>query len=248
MRRLLTAALILCGGTLAHAQGRVADSTDAGAPGRIYLSWGAGYGLPGAAASLARACGDTTRTDTLYLSFDPGRACSTYVGMTATVWFRSLDGDSLGPIWRSPGGMSLPLGMKVEFPRDSTSAHPFPWAGYGIGFPGYARPGSNAGRLRLVWAVGPLDGARVEPGRLYGLARILLRRPAAGTPGCTQPVCVEWSEGTMAYRTSEEPVVSAGARFVGINAAGGEFSCSTAPPSVAPTTRPGKAKKASTGR
>ena len=234
MRWLLTSLLICCGASMARAD-----------DGRIYLSWGAGYGLPGSAASLARECGDTTRVDTLYLSFDPGQPCSTFTGMTATVWFRPLDGDSLGPLWQSPGGIALPPGMKVEFARDSTSAHPFPWAGYGIGFPGYARQSSHLARIRLIWAVGPHDGARVQPGRLYGLARILLRRPAAGAPGCDQPVCVEWNEGTMAYHPTLEPVVSAGMRFVGINAAGGEFSCSTAPP---PKAGSAKTRKASTGR
>lgn len=241
LRTLLFSALLLCCGAT------IARSDDA----RIYLSWGAGHGLPGAAGSLTRTGGDTTRVDTLYLSFSPGRACSTFVGMTATLWLRAMDGDSLGPLWQSAGGMTLPRGMSVEFPRDSASAHPFPWAGFGIGHSGYGRSGSNAGRLRLMWAVGPQDGARVEPGRLYGLARILLRRPAAGAPGSAQPVCVEWSEGSMAYRPGDEPGVSAGVRYVGINAAGGEFSCSTETsptPPAPPAPRAGKARKAPSGR
>ena len=244
MRFLLATVLILGGATLARAQG----DAEAEPPGRIYLSWGAGYGLPGADSSFTRTCGDTSRVDTLYLSFDPGRACSTFVGMTATLWFRSLDGDSLGPLWESPGGTNLPAGISVEFPRDSTSAHPFPWSGFGIGHHGFAKASKTAGRIRLVWAVGPGNGARVQPGRLYGLARLLLRRPPAGASGCGRPVCVEWNEGSMAYRPGDEPGVSTGSRFVGINAAGGRLGCNSAPEPAASPRKPGKARKASTGR
>ncbi len=231
MRSLIASLLILGGGaTLARA-----DEP------RIYLSWGAANGLPGAASSLTRTCGDTTHVDTLYLSFDPGRSCSTFVGMTATLWFRALDGDSLGPLWRSPEVTELPDGMSVEFARDTASAYPFPWASTGTGFSGYVKPINTAGRLRILWAVIPQAGARVEAGKVYGLARLLLRRPAAGAPGCAQPVCVEWTEGTMAYRPGDEPGVSQGVRFVGINAAGGEYGCSAAPRPASPG--PGKSRK-----
>lgn len=238
MRTLLTTLLLLCGASFARADDP-----------RIYLSWGAANGLPGASGSLTRTCGDTTRVDTLYLSFDPGRACSTFVGMTATVWFRALDGDSLGPLWQSAGGRTLPYGMTVEFSRVAASGYPFPWSAFGIGHPAYGKPGSNASRLRLIWAVMPENGSIVEAGKLYGLARVLMRRPAAGSPGCEQPVCVEWTEATMAYRPGDEPSVSTGVRFVGINAAGGEHSCSVAPSPVAPgAAKSGKSRKSSTRR
>jgi len=195
---------------------------------RVFLSWGAPHGRPGATGSLLQTCGDTTLVDTLHLTFDPGRSCSTFVGMTATLWFTALDGDSLGPLWQTRGGTSLPPGMTLEFASDSTNGDPFPWTGQAIGTGGYVKMVPKSTRLRLIYAVPPAGGARVEGGRHYALARLLVRRPAAGAPGCDQPVCVGWVEGTMAYRPGDEPVVSSGARFVGINAEGGEHSCGAA--------------------
>jgi hypothetical protein len=232
-RSLLVTLLVLGASTVARA----------GEP-QIYLSWRAAHDLPGAARSLVRTCGDTARVDTLHLSFDPGRACSTFVGMTATVWFRALDGDTLGPLWHSPARGMLPRGMTFEFARDKSSGHPFPWESPGFGSAGYVKSAPAAGRLRIVYAVLPQAGARVEGGRRYGLGHLLQRRPAAGAPGCRQPVCVEWTEATMAYRIGEEPVVSSGARFVGINAEGGDHACSAAP---APA-KSGKPKSQAGGR
>lgn len=247
--RLLLITAFLCGATFAPAQAQVADSADAGDQGRIYLSWGAGYGLPGAASSFTRACGDTSHVDTLYLSFSPGRACSTFVGMTGILWFRALDGDTLGPSWEPAAGRPLPSGMTVEFSREIASGHPFPWNSFGFGHAAYAKASGNAGRIRLIWAVALQGSPAVEPGKLYGLARLLLRRPATGTPGCDQPVCISWSEGTMAYRPGDEPSVSTGVRFVGINATGGELGCEApAKPKPPASIKPAKTKQGSTGR
>lgn len=248
MRSLLVAGLILFGAASVRAAEGPRDSTDTGADGRIYLTWGAGYGLPGADSSVTRACGDTSRVDTLYLSFSPGKACSTFMGMTANVWFRALDGDTLGPLWTSPGGTRLPDGMTVEFQQPRASGHEFPWKSFGIGHPAYLKTSPSAGKIRLIWAVMPENGIRVAPDAHYALARILLRRPPAGAPGCTQPVCVEWNEASMAYRPGDEPTVASGQRFVGLNAAGGRYGCSLAPGPAAPTPRSGKAKKAPSGR
>jgi hypothetical protein len=192
---------------------------------RIFLSWGAANDLPGATSRLARTCGDTSRVDTLYLSFEPGRACSTFVGITANLWFSSMDGDSLGAEWQAGEARALPRGMKLEFGRDLASGYPFPWESPGIGDYGYLRPVKTAGQLRIIYAVSSRSVARVEGGKRYGFARLLVRRPAAGAPGCEQRVCVGWTEGTLAYSTQEEVSVTEGVKYVGINAAVGEHSC-----------------------
>lgn len=251
MRSLLIAGLILCGAAFAFADeepGAPRDSTDTGTDGRIYLSWGAGYGLPGADSSFSWKGGEAGRVDTLYLSFSPGKACSTFMGMTASVWFRALDGDTLGPIWSPPGGKKLPDFMNVEFQKPQASGYAFPWNSFGIGHPAYAKTSSSAGSLRLVWAVMPDNGVKVTPGTRYALARIILTRPPAGSPGFGQPVCVEWNEASMAYRPGDEPVVASGVRFVGLNSAGGTYGCGNAPPPEASRSSSGKAKKAPSGR
>lgn len=245
MRSFLVAGLILCGAAFAHADGEP-DSTDTGAGGRIYLTCGAGYGLPGADSSFSWSA-DPGRVDTLYLSFSPGKACSTFIGMTANVWFRALDGDTLGPVWNSAGGTTLPAAMTVEFQEPKASGYEFPWKSFGIGHPAYVKTSPSAGKIRLIWAVMPANGIRVTPDSRYALARILITRPPAGTPGIGQPVCVEWNEASMAYRPGDEPVVASGVRFVGLNVAGGTHGCS-APPGPATPARSGKAKKAPSGR
>ena len=76
-----------------------------------------------------------------------------------------------------------------------------------------------------------------------------MRRPPAGTPGMDQPVCVSWTDATMAYRPGDEPPVSAGVRFVGVNARGGELGCETGPAPRPPApAKSGKAKKTSASR
>jgi hypothetical protein len=115
-----------------------------------------------------------------------------------------------------------------------------------MGFFGYAKLDQRTGKVRLAWAMLPNAGARVEAGKRYTLARILLRRPPAGAAGCGQTLCVEWSEATMAYGLGEEPVVTEGIRFVGIDAVAGDNGCSNPPPASPPASgRPSKPKKKS---
>jgi len=198
---------------------------------RIYLSWGAPHGLPGASTSLTRTCGDTTRVDTLFLSFDPGKD-TTLVGATTTLWFRALSGDSLGPLWWSPGGLSAPRGMKFEFANTPVPGHPFPWESYGIGDFGYTRPGRTVGQVRFLFAVASTHPAHVQGGKIYGLARLLLQRPPASAPGCDQSVCVEWAEATLAFAPGREPHITEGVTYAGINATGGERGCGVPTSSV----------------
>ncbi len=214
---------------------------------RIYLSSHAPHGLAGADSSLVWACGDTTRVDTLYLSFDPGRACTTFVAMSANLWFHALTGDSLSGLWAPVGAYGPPRGIKVEYGPGSASDPPSPWQSFGAGLVAYVRPSRTAGMLRLVYAVPPQGGATVEAGRRYSFARVLLRRPAAGTPGCDQPVCVEWLEANMAYSIQDNPKITEGVKYVGLNTASGLYGCvsppaSTAPPPSRPSRKPSRSK------
>jgi hypothetical protein len=209
---------------------------------KIYLSWGAPHGLPGASTSLSWTGGDTTRVDTLFLSFDPGKD-TTLVGGTLTVWFRALSGDSLSLLWQSAGGLNLPSGMKFEFANTPVSGHPFPWESFGIGDFGYTRPGRTVGQVRALFAVAASRAARVQGGKLYGLARLLLRRPPGSAPGSSQSVCVEWANATLAFAPGREPQVNEGITYAGINATGGERGCGVPTNNVSAASGKPKSKK-----
>lgn len=208
---------------------------------RLYLSWHAPYGLPGASDTLIRACGDTSRVDTLFLSFDPGRACVTFVGMTATLRFRAQAGDSLGPQWGAPGAGPLPRWMRLEWAPDSSSGCPSPWSTRGFGFGGY-RKLEGQGVLRMVYAVPSGDTARVEPGRRYGLALLLLRGLPLEGPFCRQPVCVEWTSATMADGSKETPVEGRDCR-VSLNSSTRQVCNPAADPPAEKRAEPAKARR-----
>ncbi len=206
---------------------------------RLYLAWHAPYGLPGASDTLSRACGDTSRVDTLFLSFDPGRATRTFVGMTVTLKFQAQPGDSLGPLWAATGAGAPPPWMRVEWAPDSSSGCPSPWTTLGVGGHAYRKDGGQ-GLMRMVYAVSLLEISRVEPGRRYGLARILLRGLPRGVLGCHQPVCVEWTAATMSYGVGQEYPVDGKDSRVSLNSPVGQV-CPPAPePPWRKRLKPGK--------
>jgi hypothetical protein len=219
--------------------GFLPKSAAAGEP-RMFLTWHAPYGLPGASDSLTRLPGDTTAVDTLYLSFDPGRSSSTYIGMTASVDFRGTNpralGDSLSPAWNPAAGSTPPRLMKVEFPLDPPAACPFPWQGSGFSIIGYKRS-PHTGQLRLVYAMPQDAAAVVDSGRVYTFARLVLRRPAVAAWG-RQALCIEWARGSFAYSAGDEPTFDHGGhRFVSVNSPGGEI-CGPWREPEAPSSKP----------
>ena len=200
---------------------------------RIYLSSHAPYGHAGADSSLVWAKGDTSRVDTLYLTFDPGRACSTFVAMTAKVWIHALGEDSLSAFWAAGEKQSPPPWIKVEYGRGAGWDPPFPWQDFGTGVAGYARPSPRAGLLVFAYAVAAGSRTRVAAGQPYSFARVILTRPAAGTTGRDHPVCFEWLEAGLSFSLRESGKAGDGARYVGLNAAAGSYGCDTSPESPA---------------
>jgi hypothetical protein len=202
---------------------------------RMFLTWHAPYGLPGASDVLARTPGDTTAIDTLYLSFDPGRSTATFVGMTASLDLRGANpdtpGDSLSPAWNPAAGSLPPRLMRVEFPLDPPAAAPSPFLGSSYSLISYKRA-RLTGQLRLVYAVPQDAAAPVDSGKVYTFARVALRRPA-DPAWCRQAVCIEWAQGSFAYRMGDEPRFERGGeRFVSINSPGGEICAPWKPSST----------------
>jgi len=66
---------------------------------QLYLSWSAPWGSKRAQQARRPACADSTKEDTLFLSFLPGRAGNTFTGFTTQLLFHATASDTLGPWW-----------------------------------------------------------------------------------------------------------------------------------------------------
>lgn len=240
LARALLLATIAAPGIAALSPAARAEPATAPEAARIYLTWNAPYGQPRASESLSAPCGDTTRVDTLWMCFDPGKASAGYVGMTSTVSLWPADGDTLGPHWDFGHGQAVKR-LRIEFNPDSVRGTKRAWHDGGIGRFGYFR-GPTSGSIRLIQAVGTRDAIPVEPGGVYALARVLVPRPSKESDACAHPVCIEWQWATMAYGEGDEPQVHHGARFVSWNAPRGKDACGTMRQAGAPRSwRPGQA-------
>ena len=196
--------------------------TQIGSPNaRMYLAWHAPYGQPRALEVLSAACGDTSSKDTLYMSFDPGRSTDHFLGLTATVYFWAAGSDSLGAHWQF-GDRENYHGLEVQFlPR--VSGFDSPWPEQKMGRAGYSFT-SASGKLRMILAMRKSEAVVVKGGTQYVFARLLVPRPAAMTPGCDRPMCIEWAVAGIAYDLGDAPEVNRGSRFAAWNSPGGR-SC-----------------------
>jgi len=189
--------------------------------GRIYLAWHAPYGEPGASEAISPACGDTSTKDTLYMTFDPGRDAEQFLGLTATLYFWSGAGDTLSAPWWFGNELEF-RGLEVRFNPDSVPGAPRPWPEQNVARAGYSWT-RGSGKLRMIVAVGMQGAQPVSAGKRYVLARLLVPRPARRTPGCDQPICVEWAEARLSfgYEAGDSEDVNRGGRFVAWNSPGG---------------------------
>lgn len=161
----------------------------------VYLSWGAPWGQPGARTNLT-VTGDTTRVDTLYLSFDPGDNAPAFVGFTAWLKFHPPAGDTLGAFWHFGRTESNPMALRIEFdvaPYGKMS----PWGGAGMGMPSYEHT-SQDGTLRFVYAVPANLGVELKGGSIYSPARIYISHRRAHLSGHDRPLCIEWGQTEFA--------------------------------------------------
>jgi len=217
-RRLPLLVLVLIVLGLSH------SNAQAGKP-QLYLSWHAPFGSPRASETVFMADGDTTATDTLYLSFDPGHRDTTFLALDATITMRCAEGDTLSPFWRT-GAMGKvmmgPRNPRVQFNDTGDWPTPSPWLAVGIGQSAYDWARYSA-RVRLMYGVGPQQGAPVDSGRIYTIARIVIRHPAAGIANATQPLCFEWTGSTFAYSNfePEESVHYGDHRWASLNSRNG---------------------------
>ncbi|MBI1796088.1 MAG: hypothetical protein HYR74_03440 [Candidatus Eisenbacteria bacterium] len=174
----------------------------------IYLSWGAPYGRPGAHGNQ-RVGRDSTRTDTLYMSFDPVDDAGGFVGLTAVLYLWPQVGDSLGAFWHFERDQENPLSCRFDFdvaPYEAISA----WKASGVGFPKYEHT-TNGGRLSVIYAVPSTEQKKLKGGSIYCLARVFISHRRARLGGHTRPMCIEWGDANFAVTPMNDVNVRDGA-------------------------------------
>ncbi len=170
---------------------------------RFYLSFGAPYGMPGASASFAPSCGDSTHRDTLYLSFEPSMDESTFVGVGGEVYIYAQPGDTLGQYWDISQGGANHGGLIAQFGPDSSFPGVQPWPSIPIAVGGYDRT-RGSGRFRFLCTLAPAAARPVQAGKRYVLGRIILAGKRANLSGCASPVCIEWRRAQFVFSLDRE--------------------------------------------
>lgn len=183
---------------------------------RVYLSWNAPWGSPRARSFIVPDCADTTHDDTLYVCFDPGRD-TTLVGVTAQLWFRPGDKDTLGHAWHFDDH-SVPR-LRAHFGDQPACGALTPWGGLGAGGARYHSL-TDAGALRMIWAVAANQVAHVDSGRVYLFARVMVPRPRDPSE-CRRSLCIEWSSSLISFGGRGAVQAASVARSVAWNSAGG---------------------------
>ena len=182
---------------------------------QLYLSWNAPWGMKRAAKTRMPACADSTRADTLYLSFYPGRSAEHFTGFTGELKFLATGNDTLGPWWHmeskggeNGGNVLVEWGPSPDIP----GRQPWPTGGRGFALMDHT---PSAMRLRLLFAMTLDDAGPLDSTATYTLCRLIIRHHRVGTlAGCAQPMAVQWTKATLGYALNDEPEVRRGERLV----------------------------------
>jgi len=182
---------------------------------QLYLAWNTPWGMKRAERTRMPGCADSTASDTLYLSFYPGRSARHFTGFTGDLDFLATGQDTLGPWWHmeskggeNGGNIQVDWGPLPDIPG------PQPWQAPGHGFAILERTPS-AMRLRLLFALTLDNAVRLDSTVTYTLCRVVVRhRRSARLAGCGQPVCVKWTRATFGFELKDEPEVRRGERLV----------------------------------
>ena len=190
----------------------------------VFLSWHAPFGQPGATDTLSAGC-DSTRADTLWLAFNPGRKSATLLAVSATLMIRPVIGKALSASWSTD---TLP-GFNLRFCTPDADpvpglGYPQPWKVNGVGVRSLEKIGGTM-RYRVIYATPYPEAVSIDQ-KLYVLARIVVQRPTADDPRCGEPVSIEWSEVELGFSVGDTRHLKPGGpnRFVSLNSPGGEVS------------------------
>lgn len=185
---------------------------------RLYLTWNAPWGQRRARDQHVNSCAGRDSADTLYLSFLPGRASRGFNGFTALLQIHPAAGDTLGPWWQFERTGANAGALALQFDLDSTFSAPQPWKVAGVPHLSYVRS-EGAASLRLVYAVPRPQARPIAADTVYTLGRLIFRH-RRDLPGCSQPVCIEWKESSLAFALKDEPIVRVGERVASWNSPG----------------------------
>ena len=189
---------------------------------KIYMAWRSPYGTPGATDTLSVPYGDTTRVDTLFLSFETGRDAHHFFGMWGRVYIHPPFGDTLQTYWHFGRGWYNQGNMRIEFDPDGTWPCAQPWIRNGFGEAAFDFDAAGHwGRLDLIYALRGEDTAPVDAHKRYCFARIMVRQRKSDLPGAHQPACIEWEMARLNFGGSDVLVSRGPARFVSANSPNG---------------------------
>jgi len=208
----IVASITTASASLAQNQPTVRSS----GPGRFYLSWNAPWGQPRAREVLDVACRDTTRSDTLYLTFDPGQD-TTLVAVDAELRLWPAEGDTLARHWWFES-RSNPAHLLADFNMPEVRGADRIWETMGTGgVRTVSRP--DTAFIRVVWAVREAEAAPIRRGRQYAFCRLVFPRPRVRAT-CAKPLCVELNFARLAFNIRSTEVVRQGRRWVSWNPGG----------------------------
>jgi hypothetical protein len=194
------------------------SESDSIAPPQLFLAWHQPYGMPGATDTISFGVGDSTRVDTLYMSFEPGWDIRKFIGMWARLYFHPAPGDTLGTYWQYDYGYPNYRNVEIQFDPDGSFPCPQPWIRNGVGYPDFDFD-SHGARLDLFYVNLNLASiVPVEAGVRYCYARVMFRQRRWDLPGSRQPICLEWTIARFSAGARGDAVAQRGpARFVSIN-------------------------------
>lgn len=239
---LLAACLLVLISWAAVLAGQAAESQPETQRPIVHLTWRAPFGDPRAVDSIGVSCADSSRIDTLYLSFEPSQDESAFVAAGGEIIVHPVPGDSIGPFWQmgkggaNRGGMTLQIGPDPDIP--GTSA----WNRSGVGVVDYDWT-STRGRFRFMYAMAPDAKMHLRKGERYTLGRFLIRGMASRLPGCDAAVSLEWDRTEFDFVPGEpssgRSVTGRGNAFVLRGAAGAARTAAVRGSAPRPWTPPG---------
>ena len=195
---LCAATLVLCAGlAVAAAPSSSTSPGESAQRVRFHLAW-APDAQGKSSPSRPSQCEDPAARDTLYLTFEPQQAESTFLGVQGELYVYAAPGDTLGEVWQMEKGGSNRGGAVVEFGPAESFEQTLPLAGLGAGLASYDRTPAS-GRLRFVYSQSATSPVSLQAGRTYAAARIIFLRTKPELRGCEAPVCIEWRRATFFF-------------------------------------------------
>jgi hypothetical protein len=208
--------LVVCCAVFAVAS-FLGSSAQAAQP-RLFLTWHAPFGKPGASDTLVVGAGTEDREDTLYLSFEFPTPTPEIVSMSGLLYFHPRAGDTLGSFWSFKSGQENAGSLLVDFaPFPSPACHS-PWPDHGTYGVTYDRT-EGPGRLTLNNTMDELtESMGLDPAMPYCYARVRIRHQRPQLGGRLQPVCLDWASAKIRFATGREIVIRGGSeRIAGWN-------------------------------